>query len=127
MQLCTKDAIMIKNKFVNNTSWILAGQVIKLLIAFVINVFTARYLGPSNDGLISYVSSYISFFTAIVGFGLSSVIIYEFVNNKDKEGKILGTAITLRFFASVISTASFIAFVYIIDGNDKSIMAITFL
>ena len=43
---------MIKNRFIKNTSWILVGQVIKMLLSFLINVLTARDLGPDNNGII---------------------------------------------------------------------------
>lgn len=54
----------MKNKFLSNTFWILGGQIVKILISFVISMLTARYLGPSNYGVINYVGSYIAFFTS---------------------------------------------------------------
>lgn len=118
---------MIKNRFIKNTSWILAGQIAKLLISFIVSIATARYLGPDNNGIINYVNSYIAFFTAIVGLGLNGVIIHEFVNHRDKEGKILGTAILLRMVLGIVSVFAFIAMIFIMDGNDKTIIAVAFL
>lgn len=53
---------MLKNRFLKNTSWILFGQIIRLVISFIISIITARYLGPSNNGVLNYVNSYIAFF-----------------------------------------------------------------
>ncbi len=118
---------MSSNRFIKNTSWILAGQIVRLLVSFISAALTRRYLGPANMGIISYVSSYIAFFTAIVGLGLNGVIIYEFVNNREKEGKILGTAISLQFFASIISVVAFLLLMFCVDGDEALTMQVAFI
>lgn len=117
----------MKNKFLKNTSWIIGGQIIKMLISLVISILTARYLGPSNYGVINYVNSYIAFFTSLVGLGLNGVIIYEFINYKDEEGKILGTAVCLRLLAGIISSAIFLVLVHYTDEADHVIMMVAIL
>ena len=118
---------MIKNRFIKNTSWILVGQVIKMLLSFLINVLTARYLGPDNNGIINYVSSYIAFFTSLVGLGFNGIIIYELVNRREEEGEILGTAILLRFLAGIVSAVAFIGIIILTDGEEKVIVIVALL
>lgn len=108
----------MKNKFLSNTFWILGGQIVKILISFVISMLTARYLGPSNYGVINYVGSYIAFFTSLVGLGLNGVIIYELGNHRDEEGEILGTDSTknkynfiLRENRKLLTLCIFVCFV----------------
>ena len=55
---------LFSNKEVKNASWIIAGRIAQMVISFFISIFTARYLGPSNFGLINYVSAYVTFFTS---------------------------------------------------------------
>ena len=118
---------MSKNRFIKNTSWIIFGQVFRMLISLVIGVITARYLGPSNSGIINYVNSYVAFFTAIIGLGLSGLIIHEFVSHREEEGKILGTAIFLRFVVGIISMVAFMGLMLVTDGNDKTIIIVALL
>lgn len=118
---------MIKNRFFKNTFWILFGQIIRMMISFIVGILTARYLGPSNNGIITYVNSYIAFFTSIIGLGLNGVIIHEFVNNRHEEGKILGTAIFLRFILGIISAFAFVGIVFLTDGRDKTVLAVAIL
>lgn len=113
---------MISNRFTKNTIWLLSGQIFKMLISFVVGMLTARYLGPSNYGLITYVNSYLSFFTAIVGLGLDGVIVYEFGKHRDEEGKILGTAIFMRFAVGVLSFFAMVAVVMALDGKDRTLI-----
>ncbi len=118
---------MIKNRFIKNTAWIIFGQVFRMLVSLVIGIITARYLGPSNNGVIHYVSSYIAFFTAIIGLGLNGVVVHEFVTNREEEGKILGTAIWLRFIVGVISLFAFMGMIILIEGNDQTIILVALL
>ena len=49
-------------KFIGNASWMLFQNIYSMLISIIVGALSARFLGPSNYGLISYGSSLISFF-----------------------------------------------------------------
>lgn len=117
----------MNNRFLKNTIWLISGQIIRMLISLVVGMLTARYLGPSNYGVLNYVSSYLAFFTSIVGLGLNGVIIYEFGNHRDQEGKILGTAIIMRFLVGILSTLAMIGIVAALDGSDRTIVVVASL
>lgn len=118
---------MKSGKFVNNTSWILAGQIVRMIVSSLINIISTRYLGPSNYGVITYVTSYVSFFTSLITLGLEGVLIYELVSNREKNGEILGTAIALRLVAGIVCTISFLAIIYLTDGTDSVTMTVALL
>ena len=76
----------ILNRFINskeakNAGWIIAGKVLQMVLSFVVSIFTARYLGPSNYGIINYAGAYVTFFTSFCTLGLNSVIIKDFLEN----------------------------------------------
>jgi O-antigen/teichoic acid export membrane protein len=82
-------------------------------------MFTARYLGPSNYGIIGYATSVVAFVAPIMKLGLNHVLVNEFVKTPDKEGEILGTTI---FFNSVSALSCMIAantFVCATNPNDS--------
>ena len=64
-----------KNKVVKNAGWIIGGRLVNKLLAFLVGILTARYLGPSNYGLINYAAAYISFFASICTLGINSIIV----------------------------------------------------
>ena len=111
----------MSNRFLRNTGWIVGGQIARLLLSLVINSLTARFLGPSDYGIVNYVTSLITFFTSLVSLGLSGVIVYELVSGRDREGTVLGTAITLRFFAGILSVIGFLALIRITDPGDETV------
>ena len=115
------------SKFFKNTTWLIGGQIFRLIVSFFISTISTRYLGPSNFGIINYISSYISFFTSIIGLGINGVIIYELVNHREENGTILGTAIVFRLITSIICTAAFFVVVWYADGGDKTTMVVAVL
>ena len=116
--------VLKSNRFIKNTSWLLFGRIVQMIVQFVVGVFSARYLGPENYGTINYVASFLSFFTSLCGLGLNGVIINEFVNHKDEEGKILGTAIFMRFAVSLLSVFSFLLLIYVLDGRKDVVILV---
>ena len=67
------------NRVVKNAFWIVGAQVIKALLGLVISMFTARYLGPSNYGLINYAASIVAFAAPIMYLGLKNILGQEIV------------------------------------------------
>lgn len=106
------------NKVVKNASWIIICRIIQSLIALIINMLTARYLGPSNYGTIQYASSLVTFVIPIMQLGLNHVMVNEIVNNPTNEGTIVGTAITLSFLSSIACIIGVISFAMIANKGD---------
>lgn len=117
----------LKNRAAKNAAWLIAGRIIQMMISFVVGVLTTRYLGPENYGLIGYAMAYTVFFAAIATLGINSVIVRELVDNRDREGTVLGTAMTLEAVSSFISALLIVAIVSIADRGDKTIVSVAAL
>ena len=55
----------ITKKFASNFGWMMGQQIYNMLISLVVGSLSARYLGPSNYGLLNYSASILSFFHAL--------------------------------------------------------------
>ena len=106
------------NKVAKNATWIIACKIVQSVLALVINMFTARYLGPSNYGLITYAASLVAFVVPLMQLGLSSIMVQELVNSPEEEGKILGTSITLSVVSSFACIAGVTAFAAIANRGE---------
>lgn len=106
------------NKVVKNASWIIGGRLVNKLLAFLVGILTARYLGPSNYGLINYAAAYISFFASICTLGINSIIVKNFVDHPDEEGKTIGTTLLLRAVSSLLSALMIVGIVGIVDRDE---------
>lgn len=118
---------VMKSKEAKNAGWLIAGRIVQLLLSFFISIITARYLGPSNFGIINYSAAYVAFFTAFCTLGINSVIIKDFADSPDEEGIAIGTTIILRVMSSLLSAIMIIAFVYIIDHDEPITITVTIL
>ena len=75
---------MSKNRALKNASWIIVCRVIQSLLSLVIGMITARYLGPSNYGVISYVSSVVAFALPIMQMCLNQTLVKEFFQSPEQ-------------------------------------------
>ena len=118
---------MFKNRFIKNTSWIVFGSIIQAAFSFVMSILIARYLQPSNYGLINYTASIVAIFSSICTLGLNNTMIKFIIDNPDKEGGYLGTAVLMRLYAAIISTILLNIFLGIIYGFKNIIVIISLL
>ena len=89
-----------------------------MLISLVVTLLTARYLGPSNYGLINYATSFVAFFTSFCTLGINSLLVRELVERPEDEGEVLGTSLVLQGISSVLSALTILAVVSIIDRDE---------
>ena len=108
-----------KNKVVKNAGWIIGGKVANKLLAFAVGIFAARYLGPSNYGLINYAAAYAAFFASLCTLGINSVIVKNFVDHPDQQGETIGTTLLLRAISSLLSALSIIGIVSVVDRGER--------
>ena len=116
---------LLLNKSAQNAGWLIGGRIAQMVISLVVGIVSARYLGPSNYGLIGYAAAYTSFFSALCTLGINSVIVKELVHNRDNEGQVLGTAIFLKAISSFLSAICIVGIVCVIDhGETETIVVV---
>lgn len=116
-----------KNREIKNASWLIGGKVIQMLLSLIISIISARYLGPSNYGLINYAGAYTAFFSSLCTLGLNYVIIKNLVDNTEDQGKTIGTSIGIRCASSALSSLAILGIVCIIDRDEPLTIMVTFL
>ena len=108
-----------ENRVVRNAGAIIAGKIAQSLFGFVVGLLTARYLGPSNYGLISYAGAYTAFFAAASSLGTNNLLVKEFVDRPEDEGLIIGSTITMRLLASAAAIFIILAASCFLDAGEK--------
>ncbi|MCW8980673.1 MAG: oligosaccharide flippase family protein, partial [Altibacter sp.] len=64
---------------------------LRILDAFFIGIWLARYLGPEQFGVLSYAESMVYLFTAVAAMGLDQIVVRELVKDIPRQNEILGT------------------------------------
>ena len=92
-----------KEKVVRNVVWAVTGKVVTLLGSLLVGIFVARYLGPEQYGLMSYVMSYVALFQVLASFGMDNIEIREEAKTPEEKDKIIGTAFALKIGFAVVT------------------------
>lgn len=101
---------MKEKQVFNNAKWIIVCKIAQSILQLLIGMICARYLGPSNYGLINYASSIVAFVIPIMRLGFDSTLVHELVENPKKEGEIMGTSLGMNLlsaFACIIGVSAF--------------------
>lgn len=117
----------MEKRVIKNASWIIGCKVIRSALVFVIGMLTARYLGPSNYGLISYAASVVAFFMPIMQLGLSATLVKEFIATPEREAKLLGTSLVMNILSALACVVGVTAFSRIAHPDEPETTMICFL
>ncbi len=116
-----------KNRFLQNTSWIVGANLVQMVLSFIIGMISARYLGPSNFGVINYAAAIVAFFTSIANLGMEGVLVNEFTRKEYKNSEVLGTSLVMGLVSSIISSVLVVLLVGVLKQWDSLMIVVTFL
>lgn len=117
----------IRKKLISNSFWMMASKIYSMLISLIVGSLSARYLGPSNYGVLNYGTAIISFFTTVSSLGLSFTLVVEMVKKPNKVGSYLGTALFMRFIIAMVSFFGIIGIVVVLEPNNGLLQIVTAL
>lgn len=107
-------------KIFNNISWLLVDRALRLVMSLLIGVWLARYLGPSQYGLLNFSIAFVSIFGIIAGAGLQSTVVREIINCPEDKGKILGSAAIIILLGGCIAYVLTVFGIFWIRPGDSS-------
>lgn len=119
--------MIIINKVVKNASWIIGVKIFQTILTLFVTMITARYLGPSNYGLINYAAAIVSFFSPIALLGLNETIVQELINNSNEEDEIIGSSIIISIICSLFCMIGIAAFAEIANPNEMETIIVCIL
>lgn len=78
-----------KQIILKNTFWLSAAQGISGVINFFLMIYIIRIFGPTEYGKFAFAFAFVSLFSTLFDFGLSTTVTREFARDKDKVKHIL--------------------------------------
>ena len=119
-----KKIVSLKNhvgfmRYFKNSAWMISEQMLRMIAGVFVGVWVARYLGPEQFGIFSYVAAFTALFASIAKLGLDSIVVRELVNQPDKQDVYLGTAFWMKVLGA-ITVISLIALVLPWTSNDST-------
>jgi len=99
-------------RYFHNTSWLMMGQVVKLLTGLLVWIYVARYLGPENFGLLNYALAFAGIFSAIAAVGMDGVLVRKLVVAPERRDVLLGSGFVLRLMGTLLMWCALAVAVY---------------
>lgn len=93
-------------RYFSNTVWLLGEKGLRIIDAFFIGIWLARYLGPESFGVLSYAESFVYLFAAFAALGLDQIVVRELVKDGTRRDELLGTTFALRIAGFVVMLAA---------------------
>jgi O-antigen/teichoic acid export membrane protein len=100
-------------KTLSNTGWLFFDKIFRLGVGLFVGAWVARYLGPEQYGLFSYVCAFVALFSAIATLGLDGIVVRNIVRDPSCTAETLGTAFVLKLLGGLstfLLTVGFIIF-----------------
>jgi len=109
----------IFQRAIGNTGWLLADNVIRIGIGFLVTVWMARYLGPGQYGLLSFALAFVALFSSMSTLGLDTLIVRNIVQTPSAKDEMLGTAFVLKLAGGLVTSALAIGTIYYLAPSDS--------
>lgn len=90
------------NVLLTNVGWLSLGHFIRLLVAFFVGLWVARYLGPTNFGLYNYAIALVALFAPIASLGLEKIFIRDLGLYPENNDEIVASVLLLRMLAAAV-------------------------
>ena len=102
-----------------NFSWLVFDKFARASLNFLLFIFLARYLGPTEFGILNYLLALVFLFTSISSLGINPVLTNTLIKNKRKtNNNIISNSYILRFFSSLFGYLIFILFIIFLHGKN---------
>ncbi|MGE3960074.1 MAG: flippase [Dehalococcoidia bacterium] len=111
----------VGRRIAQNTGWLLAERLVRLLGAFAITVWLVRYLGPTEFGILSYAISVSMIAEVTAGLGVGAIVVRELVRSPEDEAELLGSALALRLLAGLAIAGAALGAIWATDGDLRAI------
>lgn len=113
-----------KQKALRNVLWAMLGKVVTMLGALFVGILVARYLGPSQYGLMNYVISFVTLFSVLATLGLDNIVIRELAANPEQNNEIMGSSFLARLCLSGLAYVFSISIAFFSHADSNTIIVI---
>lgn len=100
------------HKILINIGWLLADRLLRMAVGLVVGIWVARYLGPKDFGVFSYVLAFVSLLTPLATLGVDNLAVHDCVRQPEKKDEIIVTAFALRLISGVITMLATLYLIY---------------
>ncbi len=105
-------------RIAKNTTLMLTSQIVTYVLGFFITIYTARYLGVGNFGILSLALSITGIFVMFTDLGLGTLIVREIARDKSVADRYISNIALMKILLSILTLGMIVLTVKILGYND---------
>jgi len=113
-------------RYFKNTLWLMLGRMGGLVLALLISIWTARYLGPAQFGQLSFAYNFAILFAALAPLGIGRILDRDLVRNEFDKKELVSTGFFLVLIGASIAYGV-MALVVTSRGYDSTSVALVLI
>ncbi len=87
-------------------------------LGLFVGLWVARYLGPTQFGLLNYAIAFVSLFSSVATMGLGTLVVRNIARDPECKNETLGTAFGLQFTGGCITLLLTVTVIALVKPND---------
>tara|TARA_R110001583_G_scaffold18565_1_gene73746 strand:+ start:2732 stop:4015 length:1284 start_codon:yes stop_codon:yes gene_type:complete len=107
-----------------NFLWLLLDKAIVIVGGLLVGIWVARYLGPSDFGVLQYSLALIAFLSFLSQLGLNQIVVRELTKSKELAGEIIGTCFVLKALGGLLSVFLIVFFAWLLKGDSPLVFLV---
>ena len=111
---------IFNSKVIKNSAWLITDKIIRLVGGVFIGAWIARYLGPEQYGLMNFATAFSIVFISFSMLGIDNLVIRDLAKKENDFNDILGTAVRIRIFGSILSAVLSLIFAWFFYSNNQA-------
>ncbi|HOK35278.1 MAG TPA: flippase [Candidatus Pacearchaeota archaeon] len=109
-----------------NSFWLGITEVISKLVGFLILIWLARYFGPELYGKWSFALAFVTIFSVVADFGLSTLTVREIARDKSKTEDYILNITFLKIILGILSLVLMALAINFIKSNDPETIKLVY-
>ncbi len=98
-----------------NSGFLFLNGIATNILSFIALLYIARYLGPENYGLYTFVFAFIYFFSFVPDMGVHQILVREASKEPEKAGKLIGNGVIMQICLSLVALFLAVVLVNVIN------------
>jgi PST family polysaccharide transporter len=107
-------------EFIANTSWLFSDRILQMGLSLIVGVWVARYLGPTDYGLLNYAATFPALYGTIATLGgIGTLVVRNVARYPETLNENLGTTFVLQLVSSSIAFVVAVITSIILNPNES--------
>lgn len=107
-------------QIISNAGWLVFDKILRMGFGLFVGAWVARYLGPTQFGLMNYAFSFVALFSSLATMGLDTIVVRNIVRDPACSYEALGTTFVLKLIGGFVTCILSFALIVILRPGDST-------